>query len=159
MAESVMPATRVLDGRERVGLRSPEIPAHLGVILGLATAGYSIALAGVSALQGAAETALAADRSPVAAAIDEAAANHDRLESALGAAGRDYATLASGYGTVTERLMDVEARIGTLAGVTGAIDGAARALPTRIAMPPVVRSVGTAPRATAHATSGGSAAP
>lgn len=159
MAEGVLPTIRNPSRAERRALRPPAFPAHVGVVLGLATAGYSVALAGVSTLQAAAEAGVVADRSPVAAAIDEAAADHDRLESTLGAAGRDYAVLATRYGAVTERLTDVEARIGTLAGVTGAIDGATRALPTRIAMPPVVRSVGTAPRSTAHATSGGSAPP
>jgi len=145
-------------GTER-DLRPPSVPSHVGVVLGLATAGYAIALAGVTALQATSEAAIVADRSPVAAAIDGATVQHDRLESTIAAAARDYTTIASGYATVSERLADVEARMGTLAGLTGAIDGATRALPTRIALPPVVRSVSSGTRSTAHAASGGSAPP
>jgi hypothetical protein len=159
MTERVASDSSAASGAGRREIRPPALPPHLGVVLGLATAGYSIALAGVTALQAASEASVAADRSPVAAAIDDAVAAHDRLESTLGAAHRDYAGLATGYGTVTDRLTDVEARIGALAGVTGAIDGATRAFPTRIALPPVVRSVAAGPRTTSHATSGGSAAP
>jgi hypothetical protein len=144
---------------DRRSWQPPAIPAHVGVVLGLASAGYAVALAGVTGLQAATEGGIVAERAPVAAAIDEAAAKHDRLDAALAAAARDYAGVAGGYTSAVERLADVESRIETLASLAGAIDGATRALPTRIAMPPVVRSVATSARSGAHATSGGSAAP
>lgn len=138
----------------------PAVPAHVGVALGLATAGYAVTIAGVTSLQASAEATVAAARTPIGAAIDDAARGHDRLDRTLASAGRMYDGIAARYGTLADRLAEIEDRIAGLASVTTAVDGASRALPTRIAIP-VVRAVaasgGSGSRPVAHATSGGSA--
>ena len=134
----------------------PAVPAHVGTMLGLSVAGYGMALALVTGLQATSEAAIAADRAPVAAAIDDIAARHDRLGQTLQAAG----SAAAGYQVVADSLAAVEDRLATLASSVAAVDGASKALPASVALPPVVRSVRVSTtRSTTHATSGGSAAP
>lgn len=151
------PAGPTSSGRGHVPTAS--IPAHVGIVLGLATAGYAVTLAGVSSLQASADAAVAAARAPAGAAIEEATRRHDRLDAAIGEAGRAYEEAAARYGADAGRVSELDGRLADLATVTHAIDGATRALPTRIAMPPVVRTIARSSGGGAHATSGGSAAP
>jgi hypothetical protein len=150
-----------VDARRAVGRRSfsSPIPVHVGVLLGLATAGYAVSLAGVSAFQASAEAELAAARAPLGAAVDRTAADHDRLTAALDEATRAYEAAAGRSGSLADQLQAVEARIADLAAIAHDLDGATRALPTKLALPPIVRSVSSGQRTTVHATSGGSAAP
>lgn len=141
----------------RIGALSG-VPAHVGTMLGLSVAGYGVALALVTGLQATSETTLNAERAPVAAAIDQVAARHDRLGQSLQQAADRYGSAAAGYQVVADSLASVEDRLAALAKSVAAVDGASKALPASVAMPPVVRSVRvSAP--TSHATSGGSAAP
>ena len=97
---------------------------------------------------------------PVAAAIDRIVARHDLLGRDLDDASGRYSSAATGYQAVVDGLAGVEDRLARLASSVKAIDGASKALPASVALPPVVRSVQvTAARTTSHATSGGSAAP
>ncbi len=148
----------------RIG-RLPGVPAHVGTMLGLSVAGYGLTLALVTGLQATSEASIAADRAPVAATIDEIAARHDRLGQSLQDSADRYAGAAAGYQMVADGLTRFEARLASLASSVAAVDGASRALPASVAMPPVVRSVTvstartTSRATTSHATSGGSAAP
>jgi hypothetical protein len=137
----------------------PSVPAHVVTMLGLSVAGYGVALALVTGLQASSEAAVNADRAPIAAAIDRIAARHEQLGRDLdGAAGR-YDAAAAGYQALVDGLAGVEERLAALAMSVKAVDGAAKALPASVALPPIVRSVHVAMRTTSHATSGGSAAP
>jgi hypothetical protein len=141
------------------GLAIPSVPPHVGTMLGLSMAGYAVAIAAVTGLQAASDAAVIADRAPVARALDQIGAGHDRLAGELDAAGGRYAVAASGYGAVTDRIGSLEASLGALSTAVAGVDGAARALPVSVALPPVVRSVRQASQPAAHATSGGSAKP
>ena len=137
----------------------PNVPAHVGTMLGLSVAGYGVALALVTGLQASSDAAINADRAPVAASIDRIAAGHDRLDRALQDASVRYGTAAAGYQAIVDRLTTVEDGLAALAKSVTAVDGASKALPASVALPPVVRAVRVTARATTHATSGGSAAP
>ena len=137
----------------------PSVPAHVGTMLGLSVAGYGVALALVTGLQASSEAAINANRSPVAATIDEIAAGHDRLGQSLQDAAGRYGDAAAGYQTVADSLASMEARLAALSKSVPAVDGDSRALPASVALPPVIRSVRVATKTTTHATSGGSAAP
>jgi hypothetical protein len=134
------------------------VPAHVATMLGLSVAGYGLALALVTGLQAASEAAISADRAPLGRAIDELAAGHDRLERELRDTAATYADAAAGYATAVGALAGLDDRLATLAASVEVVDGAARALPASVALPPVVRSVRpAATRPSAHVTSGGSA--
>ena len=138
----------------------PAVPAHVGTMLGLSVAGYGMALALVTGLPASGEAAIAADRAPLAATLDTIVARHDRLDAVLQSAAERYASAASSYGVVADALAATEDRLATLAASVAAVDGASKALPASVALPPVVRSVRVSTvRVTSHATSGGSGAP
>jgi hypothetical protein len=136
----------------------PSVPHHVGVMFGLTAAGYAATLGVVTALQASAEADLIAQRQPVAAAIEQAAAGNDRLAGAVDVAGRDITDAVAAYDAVAARLPGFEGRLTDLSGLVQAVDGASRALPARAPMPTVVRTT-TAARPVAHATSGGSGVP
>ena len=137
----------------------PTVPSHVGTMLGLSVAGYGVALALVTGLQESSEAAINADRAPVAAAIDQIAAGHDRLDRNLQDVAGRYGAAAADYQAIVDRLAGVEDGLAALAKSVTAVDGASKALPASVALPPVVHSVRVTTRATTHATSGGSAAP
>jgi hypothetical protein len=127
-------------------------------MLGLSVAGYGVALALVTGLQATNEAAVRADRAPVAGALDQLAAGHDRLERSVEDAAGRYAGTAAEYRAIVDRITAIEDGIATLATSVKAVDGATRALPATVSMP-VVRAVKVVARAAPHATCGGSAAP
>lgn len=133
------------------------IPAHVAVMLGLSTAGYAVGLAGVTALQSAAESAVVADRAPFADGVAALGDGHDHLASELDGAAAHYGRTADEFASVSDRLTTVERGLAALAEAVKAVDGASRALPASVRLPPVVRSVRAATVPIAHATSGGSA--
>jgi hypothetical protein len=137
----------------------PSVPHHVGVMFGLTAAGYAATLGVVSALQASAEGDLIAQRQPVAAAIEQVAADNDRLAGAIDMAASDITDAVAAYEAAAARLPAVEGRLGDLSALVEAVDGAARALPARAPVPTVVRTTTAAPRPVAHATSGGSGAP
>lgn len=131
-------------------------PLHVGVFLGLSAGAYAISLAAVTAFQAQSEVAVAADRAPTTQAIAELAAQHDSLESKTRSAGRTYDRATDAYDRVGRTLVDVESQLASLAAVVGAVDGAAKALPDRVALPRINRAVTTVSRPTVHATTAAS---
>lgn len=166
MVEAVRPAlagrpvaVQAAAGRPAIRITSlPTVPAHVGTMLGLSVAGYGVALALVTGLQASSEATVIADREPVAVALDQLAAGHDRLGRSIDDAAGLYAGAAAAYQSVVDRFAAIEDGLGALATSVKAVDGASKALPASVAMP-VVRSVKVVAKATTHATSGGSAAP
>lgn len=134
-------------------------PLHLGVLIGVSAGAYAISLAGVTALQAAEEQAVAAQRAPAAAALELLGAHHDGLEATLAGAAGAYGRSAEDLATLTARLAAVEGSLDALAVTVGDIEGAAAALPARIALPRVNASAGTYTRPATNATTGASGAP
>jgi hypothetical protein len=141
------------------GLGLPRIPGRVLTLLGLTTSGYALTLAGVASLQSLGDSATTAARAPALAGIDAAATVDDRLTSRLDDLMARNAALAKSYGTIASAIDGLESKLGALSASVTAVDGAARALPVSIPLPPVVRAVRPTARSTAHATTGGSAAP
>lgn len=131
-------------------------PLHVGVFLGLSAGAYALSLAGVTALQAQTEAATTADRSPAAEALAGLAAQHDSLEADAMRAGFAYERATGAYDRVGQALADVETQLGQLATIVQAVDGAARALPNRVALPAVSRTVTRSRPATVHATTAAS---
>lgn len=131
-------------------------PLHIGVFVGLSAGAYALSLAGVTALQARQEAAVAADRAPTVQAIRAIAGRNDSLEEDARLARDSYARATGAYDRIGWALGDVEARLGELAGAVELVSGAARALPDRVALPPVTRTVRTIKPPAVHATSGAS---
>jgi len=138
--------------------RVPAVPAHVATMLGLSVAGYGMALALVTGLQSSSEAGILAARQPLTATLDQLEVGHDRLGRGIDDVTGRYETAAGAFQDGVDGFAAIEARLAALATSVKAIDGASRALPTSVALPPVVRSVRTtSTRTTSHATSGGSA--
>ena len=131
-------------------------PLHIGVFLGVSAGAYALSLAGVTALQARSEAATVADRGPTAEAIARLAARNDSLEATALNAGQTYERATGSYDRLAQAMPDVEIQLGDLARIVEAVDGAARALPDRVALPPVSRTVTRAKPATVHATTAAS---
>lgn len=131
-------------------------PLHVGVFVGLSAGVYALSLAGVTALQARSEATIAADRVPTADAISQVAAQNDILEANAGRAGLAFDQAMSAYDRVGKTLGEIEGRLGELAKTAQAVDGASRALPDRIALPTVNRTVTTIKSPTVHATTAAS---
>lgn len=128
---------------------------RIGALLGIATAGYGLLLAGVARLQHDADAAATAARAPLVEAVEDARRSNDRLERALLAADGSLREVAAGYAATTEEIGDHEAALDALGVLVGEIQGSVAALPTRLALPGVsVRGVSVPP--TTVATSGAS---
>jgi hypothetical protein len=141
----------------RIGLPSP--PGHVVALIGLSTAGYALALTGVSTLQAAADRGAVADRAPAVRLLDAATGTNDRLAERVDELARRASRSATGYGDLTSGITRVESSLDALAGNVSAVDGASRSLPASVALPPVVRSVRPGGGATSHAATGGSGVP
>ena len=137
-------------------MTEPRRPLHLAVFLGLSAGAYAVGLAGVTALQAQSEEVMLADRGPTTQAIDRISAAHDLPEGRADRAAAAYARATSGYDAVGLGLVDVEARLSRLADVVGTIEGAARALPARAALPTVGHAVSAVARPVVHATTAAS---
>jgi len=127
-------------------------PVHLVVLLG-ATAGiYAVSLAGVTALQAAADRALIDDRAPLDATTSSLSAGQDAFQSDLTRAAGAYGDAAASYDRLAPRLDELETSLDTLAGTVSKVSGAAKALPGRVALPTVTRTVITRTAPATHAT-------
>ena len=135
-------------------------PWHLGTYLGLSIGAYATVLAAVTGTQASADAALAASRAPAVDEVAEVAAGHDRLEGALDAALDGYAEAADRYTSLARRLAALDHRTATLAATVAEVAGSAAALPERVVLPTLARSVPGAPVVVApppvHATTGAS---
>jgi hypothetical protein len=124
---------------------APRRPVHLAVMAGAAAGLYAVSLAGVTALQAATDAEVAAARDPIAAAISEQQAQHDRLDAAVGAAAAAYAKAAASYTEVLEALGGHESELAALEGVVAKAEGSAAALvaPARLTLPTIRSTVST----------------
>lgn len=138
--------------------RLPRLPTHVGIMLGVSTAAYSVALAGVAASQAHDEAATAAAQAPTLTALHTIVATNDDLAGRLGRSGDDYAALAKAYVDAGGRLADLERALADLSGAVVQINGVSQALPATIPLPPVSRAVGGSVPAT-HSTTGASGVP
>lgn len=139
--------------------RTPRLPAHVGILVGLSTGAYALSLAAVTGLQSGTETAIRAEREPVAAAIGNLKAQHDRLDADLMAAKTVYEVAAGTYAQSGASFQEMEARLGDLAVAVAAINGSAAALPGSVRMPAVSGTVRTASAPGVAATTKASGAP
>jgi len=133
------------------------VPAHLAVLVGVSAGAYAASLAGVTALQSAADAHLTAQRAPISLAADTAAAEHETLSGALDAAARRYAEIARRYETVTIEMGRVGTSLDDLATRAAALSESAASLPTRFSLPAVRPAPARTVAAPAtHATTGAS---
>ncbi|HEX9551138.1 MAG TPA: hypothetical protein VF971_08590 [Candidatus Limnocylindrales bacterium] len=132
------------------------VPPHLGVILGLSTGGYVLALATVTGLQSSSEATAWLERAPTVAALEQLAAGHDRLTARLDAARAAYEDAAGVYADAGLQVADLEARMNELATAVAEVSGTAASLPAGVTLPPVSRSVASVPAPTVQATTGAS---
>jgi hypothetical protein len=137
----------------------PRIPGRVLTLLGLTTSGYALTLAGIAYLQSTSDAATIASRAPALAGIDTAANVNSRLADRLDVLTARNAALATSYGTIASAIDGLESRLGALSATVTSVDGAARALPASVPLPPAIRAVRPASHSTAHATTGGSAVP
>jgi hypothetical protein len=133
-------------------------PVHLFVLFGASAGLYAVSLAGVAALQSSTERATALDRAPVVADLDSLAVANDHLTFGVDRAARAYDISSRAYDALSPRLGDAESRLAELAAAVADVQGAARALPTRVALPAVraatPRSVAPKVQATTAASGG-----
>lgn len=134
------------------------VPSHLLMLVGVSAGAYAVSLAAVTGLQSGADARLLAQRAPIQAATEVAAAEHGALESALQDAARRYAVLAERYDRVGVQLAEMESGLDALATRAATLSESAAALPTRISLPRVAAAprVVSAPRtqATTRASGG-----
>jgi len=148
-----MRAASMTDGR-----RIPRLPTHIGILFGVSTAAYAVAVAGVAASQARDEAASAVAQAPTLSALHNIIATNDALAGRLGRSVSDYSALAQAYADAGGRLADLEAALTTLSGAVVEINGVSQALPATIPLPAVSRAVGGAVPAT-HSTTGASGVP
>lgn len=141
------------------GIHLPRIPGQVVALIGLSTCGYAGALAGVTALQSATDAQTMADRAPLAAAVEAVTDRSNRLAARLADLAATQASAADAYDRVTAAIAAAEGDLGGLSTSVAGVDGAARSLPTRVALPAAVRTTVRSSGTTAHATTGGSGAP
>lgn len=164
MTESVRVFRPAAIGREAIarptfaGFGRFPVPAHIAVIMGLSAGAYALALAGITGLESASESAIAADRAPAIAAIETSQRTHTDLERRLEAARRSYEDAAAAYAATGDGFTAMNARLAALADVMTEISGSAASLPTSVKLPAVTRSVSSRPAPVVHATTTASGA-
>jgi len=131
-------------------------PIHIGALLGVSAGLYATTLAGVAILQQHADDALAADRAPALAQLDELRALNRRLADEVDTLSGQERSVGGEYDALRSSVDAAEVTLTDLAGVVGDVRGAAAALPERIPLPAVPRgAVVHSASSPAHATSGG----
>jgi len=116
-------------------------PLHLAVMIGASTALYAASMAGVTAIQSNTDRTLILRQTPAEEAVARLREGHDRLEAQISQAADAYSQAAGGYDALTPQLGGMEDSLQRLAGRVQTVSGAARALPGRISLPPVSRTV------------------
>jgi hypothetical protein len=140
------------------GLPEGPRPIHLAVLTGASAGLYAVSLAMVAALQSSSDAAVMAARAPLDQAIRDLSATNDRIAGDLDRVGRADDTLASTWDPVGPALDATESTLDRLSTTVARITGAAGALPDRVAIPAVPRTVvarGTTPAHTTTGASGG----
>lgn len=112
-------------------------PAHLFVLVGVSAGVYAVSLAGVTAVQSAADARVHAQREPIRLAAAAARSQHDRLEAAVDEADRRYQALADRYAKAGEWLTGMEGSLDDLATRAASLSESTASLPTRFALPSV----------------------
>ncbi len=137
----------------------PRVPLQVLAMIGVSGGCYAISLAGVAGWQSTSDRDLAAARAPVADAVAGITVTNDRLAARLGGLAALDTAAADAQTSVANQFGLVESQLDHLSSAVAAVDGMARGLPARVALPPAVHSVriGTSPPA--HAATGGSAVP
>lgn len=93
------------------------------------TAGlYAVALAGVTALQSAADTQLAAAHAPAVGAVAQLKSTHDAIESSLNNLAGTYTKAANGYQAISSGIAEHEQALAALRAQVSAATGSAAAL-------------------------------
>lgn len=110
-------------------------------MIGASTALYAVSMAGVTAIQSSDDRTLVTRQSPAEAAVTRLRDGHDRLETAIDKATDDYGRAAGGYDALEPRLSEMETSLDQLTGRVTTVSGAARALPGRVSMPAISRTV------------------
>ena len=134
-------------------------PLHLAVMIGASTAIYAASVAGVTALQSNTDRALTLRQAPALDAVARLRVGHDRLESRIDGAAAAYERAARAYDALTPGLLDTALSLTRLGEHVASVTGAASALPERVALPPISRTViraPVAPRPKTNATTGAS---
>jgi hypothetical protein len=112
-------------------------PARAGMLVGASAAVYAVTLAGVATLQAQTDAETMARRAPYVAAVAEARAANDSLESAILLADKQARALVADYATVGQDVGAYQARLDALAVLVAEVQGSAAALPARIKLPSV----------------------
>ena len=131
-------------------------PVHLAVLAGASVGIYAASLATVAVLQSSSDGAVIDARSPLDQAIRDLSATNDRMSGDLDRVGRADDAMASAWDQVGPGLDATEAALDGLSVSVTRITGAAGALPDRVALPAVPRTVVTRGATPAHATTGAS---
>ena len=131
---------------------------HLGVLVGVSTAAYAAALAGVTTLQSTADRALIATRDPITDTVEAVSSDHDALERRLSEASDEYSRIAGDYARLGPAITDLEATLDTLDATTRKVGASAAQLPGRVALPSVRSAPGRAAAPTTHAVTRASGA-
>ncbi len=89
-------------------------PIHVVVAVGMTAGLYAVSLAGVTALQSASDSQLAADSAPAAGAVAQLRSTHDAMENSLAKLSDAYTKAASGYQAITAGIAGHEHALATL---------------------------------------------
>ena len=116
-------------------------PAHVAILVGASTAIYAISLAGVTALQSNTDQALILARTPGVEAVARIGDGHDRVQVEIARSTGAYADSAARFDDLAAGLSTLDATLDSYAGRTAVVSGAARALPARVSLPTVSRTV------------------
>jgi hypothetical protein len=129
-------------------------PARAGMLIGASATIYSVALAGIAAVQSQGDLALAAHNAPYLDAAAATRAANDSLEAAIVRIDGEARALADEYAGLGQDMTGYQARLDELAALVAEIQGSVAALPTRISLPSVSMrgAVGGSGRAPATTT-------
>lgn len=165
-------ATAPTQGRARPGVSPPlavartgaptRRPVHVLVAVGMTAGLYAFSLAGVSALQSAANAQLTADSAPAVDAVAGLKRAHDAEEHSLDTLAGAYATAADRYKSISSGIAGHEDALAALGAQVKAAAGSARALsvPTLTRLPAIpLSAVSTASRPVVNACTTASGKP
>lgn len=117
------------------------LPVHIAVLVGASTAAYAISLAGTTAMQSSADQALLLARAPSLEAAARISDGNDRLEADIASSTAAYAGSAAHFAELSTDLTALDMSLEAYAGRMAKVSGAVRALPARVSLPRVSRSV------------------
>jgi hypothetical protein len=113
----------------------PRVPAHVAVLMGLSAGTYAVFLAGATALEASSESAVAAEKAPIASALAQLSDGHDRLAGSLDEARARYGEASDAYTSLVTAIGAYEARIADLTGRIDSLQAEAGVLPDGVPTP------------------------